>query len=427
MLAATAALAVSLSACVGPQGPSTTELRGRNAIEEGRFTLARKYLEATIAERPDDLDLLTMLARAWSSGTMQSPVRAIAAWKRCHELEPSLQAALGISRGHLLLGAYSEALAALEDIEANVEVALLRGEALLHLDLHQAMSEIAAAVERFPDEAPLRNLAGRTFHLAEEYETALAHLTRALELDPLDSGMHYLEGRIRQQLGDADGAAAALARHELTSRLAGSGGWPEAATVEKLRMVERLAMNSPGVDVSRIEWLVTAGRRDEAIGVAERLLSADGARPQELLRAESSLIALGRFELAQALLDRVRLESPDPAANRELIYRRARILHLAGDPQGALAEIETVLAADPWVARFVDLQARIEQAAGNDEAAAASLARALDLAPWRVDSRLTLAEIELRRGRPDDAATLLSAAPEPSPAINEFRRRHGLQ
>lgn len=420
-------LSLCLVSCMAGNQPREEWWRGLNAIEEGRFDLARNDLESVVAERPDDLEACTQFARAWSSGTMQSPVRAIPIWERCRALQPSDEAAIEISRAHLRLGEYELTLEALEEVEPSASRSALEVEALLHLERERAWIEISDAVVRYPENASLRKLAGRAAHLREDYETALSHLSRAVELDPLDARMYYLLGTTRQRLGDEGGAALAFEHHEWVSRLSGSGGWDEPTTLEKLRLLDALAFRTPAVEVLAIENLGAAGRGAEAIEAAERLLLDADARSWDLLRAEAVVARSRQSQLALRLLEGALREGTDPRVEREVHYRRAR-LHLRNDDlDAALEEIASVLSEEPWLARFLDLRAHVELAAGDTRNAAASFENALELAPWRADSRVALAEIELGEGERERARRLLLDAPESSALLSDFRERHAIE
>ncbi len=413
-----------LLGCGAERAPSLSWHRALNAVEEGRFDLARGYLETVYAERPRDLEVCTLRARSWSRGRMQSPARAIAAWQSCGEIAQSDEGRLEIARAHVRLGAFEEAMQALEGIAPSAESHGLRAEALLRLDPARAMSDLAVAVEQFPDDAKLRKLASRAAHLAGNPELALEQANEAVDLDPVDARMIYLQGRLLQSQGLPGEAAEAFERHELVSLLRGLGGRVEPTAVEKLRLLAELGARTPAVEVWKIELLSAVGRVDDAVEAIERLAGAQG--PPELLRAESVAVRLGRPALARDLLKRAEEAATEPALIREVRYRQARLLYMEEDGDGAAREIESALASDPWVARFVDLRARLEESAGDTAAAAKSFARALELAPWNVETRLALAGLELGRGERERAERLLSAAPEPSPAIEDFRRRHGL-
>jgi predicted Zn-dependent protease len=235
--------------------------------------------------------------------------------------------------------------------------------------------------------------------------------------------MHYLEARLWQELDRPEESAAAFVRHDLVSRLLGLGGRVEPGAVEKLRLLARLDHRAPAVDAWKIELLSEVGRRAEAIEEIERMVDADGVDQEPLLRVELVAERHERWGLAHRLLDR--LESLS-GADHQLRYRRARLRYLEGDYAGALETVREVLEDEPWLARFIDLLGRVEEAAGDETAAAVGFERALDLAPWRVETRLALADLELRRGRKDLAQRLLDDAPESSPALADYRRRHGL-
>ncbi|MEZ5330991.1 MAG: hypothetical protein R2991_02825 [Thermoanaerobaculia bacterium] len=426
-VAAAIAVAIVLpTSCRAPDAGSSAWWRALNAMDEGRYDLARGDLEAILADDPADLEVCTLLARSWSRGTMQSPARAIEAWQHCQALEPTDEGRVEIARAHLRLGDHEKALAALQGAAPTAEVLLLRGESLLRLDPTAALRELERGLDDFPPEAALLALTARAAELEDLPARALEYADRALELDPLDDRTHYLRARLLQALDRADEAATAFERYELVSRIRGVAGRPTPTATEQLRFMQELGVGGRGASMKRIELLAEVGRGDEAMAAIEEVLRDDDPDAMTVLRLENTAARLGRYDDARTLLGRIEISRAEPAIRREVEFRRAHLLHLSGDTEAALSEIEALLERDPRIAKLLDLHGRLLQASGDEAAALHSFSRALELAPWRVDTRLALCELELRHSGRKRVQSLLDAAPEPSGELDSFRLRHGL-
>ena len=405
--------------------------RGVNALDERRFERARVHFAEDLERHPEKPESWRLAGLAWASGSYQSATRAVEHWRRYLELrQDDVEIQVRLTRMLLLLGEWQEAQATSEYLGDDARFRVLRARAWLEIDPARATEEIAAATAG--DDPRLHATAAEVYLRAGNHEQALLHAARAVELAPLDTTSTYLLARLRRRAGDAEAATELLATHQLLTRLTGTAGAPEPSPVEALRLVRELEprIGEQHLRLEKLRRLVETGAHDEA----RALLPVLGDLPTAT-RLELAGLAerLGELDVARGLLEDA-LEQPAgertsdrEAGEREALYGLALLARRQGDAEGARERIEAGLERFPHCARFHHLLGRLELEAGQVEAAAGRFERALELAPWKSDCRIDLANLMLGEGRTDEVAALLNAAPGDDPAIDGYRRRHGLE
>jgi predicted Zn-dependent protease len=441
-------LAALLAACAPGADPDLDFHRGLNALDDGRYDWARVCFARDLERHPERAASWRLAATAWTAGANGSLSRALASYRGYLRRVPGdRQVRLRAARLLLQLGDRQEAAAQAAQLGDGPEVQLLRAELALDDDPARARQALAAGLAEAPDDARLHVLAARLEERSGAPQQALAEAERAVELAPLDFRSYYLLGRLWRALGDESRAAEALAVQQLAARFAVDGSQRPPSTLEALRLLDELApkvaSTAPSFRLARLRLLAAAGRRQEAAAEADALAAlgppagADGlelarlaeqagadALARRLYSALAAATPAGDAPTGETPTDQTRAD--DDAVARGAVFGLARLAWKEADRAGCRRLLAAGLARWPYAARFHQLLASLELAEDRREEAAAELGRTLELAPWRDAARTDLADLYLAQDRRRAAVELLAAAPEESPALTRYRRRHGL-
>ncbi len=263
--------------------------------------------------------------------------------------------------------AYETALAQRpEDIPTQLRLAQLSLDAG---EPRQAAARLEAVAAQDPTNAYAQFLSGEVAAALGDDNAAIVAYSRALELQPAATRLHYLLAMAERRLGRLEEAAAHLARR---------GDVP-------VRLVDPLAAELDGLRQSS-QVLV------QQAGVAERE---------------------GRLTEARQLLERaVALDPQDGAARQNLGLLRYR----SGELTAALSDLQAAIALEPGNARFQLSLAVIQEAAGRQDLAEVALKDALRLDPQDVDVQSGLADFYRRGDRCPEAEAHAAAAIQLAPA-----------
>jgi tetratricopeptide (TPR) repeat protein len=257
------------------------------------------------------------------------------------------------------------------------QAALARGD----LRLAEVLDERALA--RFPDDEGARRCDLALLTRAGRAADAAAAAQRLLKLSPRDAEAWRALAWAEQELGDHDGALAALEAAFIVA--------PDPASRRRLAEAQ-LGAGQPQAALANFRVLVGAAADPHALDPALLAIAARAA-------ADSG-------ETAQALawLDAV----PEAARTRELRLFAARLSLKAGDAKAAATALEPLLAAgdlDPAVLMWA---AAIAERDGDPVRAEALLRQAVAASGDRVGlARLRLADLLARRGRLEEARAAL--------------------
>lgn len=225
-------------------------------------------------------------------------------------------------------------------------------------------SELAQAQEAFAKIADEPGLAaaaayylGQIANLERRHGDAVAHLEKALALDPGATGAHYPLAQAYRALGKNELARQHLAQFEVKA--------PEASDP----LLEQL----------------------------------QGATKRSLPAFQKALHAVRQGDYAGAVTHFAQGLAVDPA-NAAARVSYARALYLAGRHDEAGAELAKVLQTDPNQTLAHFLRAALLQAGGEEAAAAAGYRRTLELDPRHAGALFYLANLDFAGGRYADAA-----------------------
>lgn len=238
-------------------------------------------------------------------------------------------------------------------------------------------------------------------------EAAAIELKNALQKDGALAEARFLLGKIHLEQGEAAAAAKELRR-------AADLGYPEVDTAPLLARA-----------------LLLTGEADEVINkFADSKLSDPQA--QAVLRT-----ALGDAYLAKAQLDKARdAYSEAVAADPKNALARvgiARTRVLGGDIDGAIGEVDGVIADHPDTAEAYALKADLMWAKNRVDEATAALSAAVKAAPKNVAYNFRLVSFLLRQNKFDEAAARLADMQKVAPnhptttylqAFLDFRNNH---
>jgi superkiller protein 3 len=450
---------------LAPQDARWPYLRGYLLQVQGQLQPATSHFERALELDPQMLPARLRLARARLALGELDEARALFA--RAAELQPESAAALeGLGR---VAEAASEPAVAAGYFERALELApqasslhYALGQAYRRLGRNEeAEAQIAAGGDvavRIPDPLinPLADLGQSTqFYLmqaanamdSQRWQVAAAAWNKAIELDPDQTDAYRGLAYCLEQLGDRDGALAALA--SALDRAAD----PEAAVstdtraeLHRLRggllvALQRdqeaadsfgaslaLAPVQPAVRAARANALARLGRAEEALAEYDRLLAVpEQVTPSLLLRRAILQVNLRRKELAIADFERaLELAPEDPLLHQ----RYAEALAFLGDEAAAAQQrrrARQLIAAASGGAggdsagsaagsAVAEQRARLAFADGRYGEAVTAYQQAIAADPRRLDLRFQLAGVLGHLGRFDEAIEQFRAVLGESPS-----------
>ena len=273
----------------------------------------------------------------------------------------------------------------------------------LQADIPQASAAYESALAQRPEDIPTQLRLVQLSLDAGEPRQAAARLEAVTAGDPANAYAHFLSGEVAAALGDDNAAIAAYSRAlELQP----------AAT--RLHYLLAMAERRQG----RLEEAAAhlARRGDVPVRLVDPLAAElDGLRQSSQVLVQQAGVAEreGRLTEARQLLERaVALDPQDGAARQNLGLLRYR----SGELPAALSDLQAAIALEPGNARFQLSLAVIQEAAGRHDLAEAALKDALRLDPQDVDIQSGLADFYRRGDRCGEAEAHSAAAIKLAPA-----------
>jgi tetratricopeptide (TPR) repeat protein len=197
-----------------------------------------------------------------------------------------------------------------------------RGGVLVRMGQHRrAIDDLNKAIELDPNLATAYLNRGAAYNSLGQYERAIDDLARAIKLDPQNAGAHTNIGLAYSMVNQYDHA------------------------IESLSEAVRLSPRSAVVLLNRGNVYARLGFRDQA---AQDYAAAEQLNPRLIASYGGGarlLEEMGRQSLA--LRDVQRMGSRPDAGELDVRYERGNDKRARGDWQGAIAEFDRVLAADP--------------------------------------------------------------------------------
>lgn len=369
-----------------------------------------------VEQYPDDLEARRALAEiALDRGDWEAVRRHAGHAATLAPEDPSVRAALASL-------AYREAVAG-EDEAARA----------------QAVEEARALLEADPGLAGARRVLLDERVRAGDWEGALAVTEAGLEATPEDAELWRARLGLLQELGREDEIGPQLramverfpedeeTRRTLIQWLVAEGEIEEAESF--LRSLIEPDADEPGARVTLVRFLEQLRGPEAALAELDRML-AEGVPDPALFRSMRAALLFdeGRREEAIAAMEAILAETdPEEAPEGRLDEVRvslARMLVAEGNPVGARALVEEVLASDPNQVEALKLLAGwlIEDDATGD--AIASLRQALSASPRDPETLTLMASAHEREGNRELMAEMLSLAVEASGSAPEPSLRY---
>jgi len=355
---------------------------------------ATAVLERALEQEPADLELRSLVADRMAERGLADRGEAIL--EEGAELLGSASAWFALAEFRRRQG---DPVLALEAMERAVELVPAPTDILAFrygdLLATNGRLEEAEAIAAGLSESTYRDvLRGRLAVERGEYERALEFLDRGLQRWPNNAGARYLAGRAAYALGQVERAVSEF-REAVRAEPGATDAGIDLARIHLARGEPRLAGEFAGRTLRAVRDEEEGARLRSALAVtAEAQMELEAWEParrnlDHLAKLEGGALpaALGHAALA------LRREGPDAAARRlaeaeldltdpaheEALRALSRYLLEAGAPERALDHVDRALTAHPEAASFHDLRGRILFNAGRVEEALAAFERALEL------------------------------------------------
>ncbi|MDA8017334.1 MAG: tetratricopeptide repeat protein [Thermoanaerobaculia bacterium] len=281
-----------------------------------------------------------------------------------------------------------------------------------------------------------------TYHAYDFLEAAGAAYTNARQLDPESFRWAYLQGVLREELGQKENAIAALDAalgirpENLTARVRRASIRRDLGDLERARE-ELESVLSETDDVALAHYLLGqldahAGEWQRAVQRFERVLEIQPQASRVRYPLSRAYARLGRADAAEAEAEQsgtvdVTLTDPLLAELSELergaaaYVRKGAQRQIAGDWRGAVAAYRTAVETDPQ-----HLEARMSLGGalveiGDFEGAEEHLRRAVEIEPLQALAWYNLAGVLRARERFDEAIDAYDRAIERSPDDDRFQ------
>jgi tetratricopeptide (TPR) repeat protein len=149
------------------------------------------------------------------------------------------------------------------------------------------------------------------------------------------------------------------------------------------------------------------GRGEDALGTADALLALDADDPAAALLRYDALLALGRRDEAEPLLDSLVAGGAEPAETSKRLFNLAVAIQRSGDDDAALARFRQAIELDPQLTEAWAAIAAIELASKRPQKAVDAAAQVLAARPGDVEAMTVQYEAYKTLGEREKAAAML--------------------
>jgi tetratricopeptide (TPR) repeat protein len=412
-------------------------LLGRVEEESSNFSEALVHYEAAVGANPRDAEARSAQARLLVfGGHLDEALASIGKGISLDADNPHLLALRGeiqIRRGDLQAASVDINAAAQRAPTDTYVASMLASLRQQQGDSAGAMRAIGDALLAHPDSADLRAIMADLLEFSERRDDALVQVREMVRIQPKSMPFRLRLARLLLLMDRPSDAEQALrdavkelsgdeAREELIRFMLQRQG--TAAALREARTLIAANRDEPAVQVSLGRFLLDNGLAEDAERIFVAVLSRFPDRVA-VVPAQTALAGLrlseGKTAEAQKLVDSVLDRDP---RNNEALMVRSRLALGRGDPQGAIADLRTVLRATPESVPALRELVQAYGATGDPALAEESVRRALDTTPDDVSLRLTLAQLLLSGHRDAEALTLLHKLAADTP--KSFEAQEGI-
>lgn len=406
--------------------PEISYLKAVVAYRQGDYTLADRWLQDTLRQRPDHQSARLLLGGvAYALGRYEESVRHLR--RHLANVPSNAVARRLLAAAEARLGRHEEAMAVLAPLrEAGQDpataslLAMIGRVASVSGELATAESAFLEALTESPGDAAIRGDLAR-LHLAQgRYDEAIGEL-QALIRDGDDTA-DLLLVRTLLAKGDVDGAR----RHALAlvERDAARPEWHTLLGIVDLHRGDRAQARTSlvqalNVDDAYLPALMTLGRMNLDEGntaSADRYFNAVlRTRPGHalaLLGLAESAHHRGDTAAARARLEQAVAGHPESAEPRLWL---ARFHWRTGDTGAAISMAKEAVAREPGYAPALHLQGELLARAGDLQGAASAYRSLVQAHPLDLGGRFALASIAAQAGRVDEARAQMNEILELAP------------
>lgn len=348
---------------------------------------AMKVIEPGLAQKPDDVTLLTL--RAAARQQLKDAAGAVADADRALKIAPADEGAIQVRAG------------------------LYKASG----DLAGATALVAEGVAKSPKSASLREVLTDLYVAGGQTDKAEEQMRALVGLVPNDPRFRYQLAVFysrSKRLDDAqrvleDTVKALPKSNEAKLTLVDFLG-NQRSPAQAQQLLRQFVTQDPDNYELRLGLGALLMRSGDVKGATEaynEIIKRDGTHPNGLA-ARDRLAAIawsqGKLDEARKLLAQVLQENPH---DNEALAQRAEIELASRDPAAAIGDLREVLRDHPQANRIRQMLAKAYQANGQPGLAEEALRTAMESAPADTGIRLQLAQLLLTTQRPDQALTLL--------------------
>lgn len=293
-----------------------------------------------------------------------------------------------------------------------------------------AAATARALLEKDPANTVARRLSIEAYAKAGDTADALAETDVALAAEPQDRALHRMKLSLLVQQNDRPGIGAHLKRmfelfpddEEVQALLIAwymdAGDLKGAEAFLRSLTTTGAPEKQEQAKIAVTQFLLATQGPDPALAELDRLIAAEAANPAAIALYRS-LRASIRFDAGQrdeaiAEMEAILADAEPTDRTRDIKVALARMLEATGNPVGARARAEEVLAEDPTHVGALQMQAAWLIRADRPAEAIVALRTALDQDPRNARTLTLMAEAHLRDGARELAGERLALAVEVS-------------
>ena len=424
-------IAVTVVACQ-PSCPESdlAFYRGQNAFIQGRYELARAYYTEDLLQNPGRPESLKKLGIAWLLGINGVLSNALDAFDQYLITNPDdIEVKIRLLKSLQAAGEWPRLEKLDQLLGDSLEELLVKAEVLTEQGNHNALAMALKALALDPDNILGNEIVALIYQQQGDWGKSLQHAQQSISNGAFTIRPYYIATQAATRLQQPEQAKLAAAQYESVEILRRSDRHPN-IPAEQLRTalvnfeaVAPKALTLPEFVAFKIGLLFKIGDRQAALQTFD-------SSPWQKIFSDSQLLIMATAAVnAQAddMARQIYQYVSDTDSGNETVYLGLARIALHNKDYTLLEQHANAALNDQcWIAGHHYYLAQVDIHSQADDMAAAHLTTAVKLAPWRTDWRLLLVNLHLSLGQTEIASQVLDQAPTAEPAIDQFRRQHGL-